>query len=311
MMNENDNEHKHNDHYFQEIPNDQVMKSLQKGKRKAFFSNAMVTSAFILMILPICAVFTVIFYGWGITESRGNNFLKVVENTVAMTEPNMLVDVDHITYDLGLFSMTGTFDVYKQIGSSSTHVTTESHAMWFNKIDQPRRTGKQADYFTHPDEQLTLNKHSVDKRLPKLPEGTVAEMFISLEDSYTEEDIDALFREFDVEVVWYAVSDGKTNGDRQLIGYPAEDGVIDSSFNEKQDNQQQFIDGLHFLSNYEEQVETISSLDVKEIIDYIEQNKAEIYGVVLTGPTKEFLDLDELAEVRDYKLGDVALWNWE
>src|SRR5690625_3906348 len=110
-----------------EDPNDLIVRSLNKSKRKEIVTNAIATSAFILMILPICAIFTFIYYGYGISESRGNHFLKVIEHTIAITEPNLLVDTENISHEIDLFSMTGVVDLYKQVGSKSKLMNTTSY----------------------------------------------------------------------------------------------------------------------------------------------------------------------------------------
>lgn len=43
---------------------------------------------------------------------------------------------------------------------------------------------------------------------------------------------------------------------------------------------------------------------------YIKDNGIQVYGVVVTGPTKELLKLQNLGSVHSPALGDVGLWNW-
>lgn len=299
---------------FSNHANHHIIRSLNKSKRKAIITNASITSTFILMILPICALFTIIYYGYGWKESRGNEFLQTVADTVAITEPNLLVDVNDITHEIDLFSMTGTFNLYKQIGSDHKLAHINNYRLWLNQIDQPKRMLGNGSYFVHPSQSLGISqKNSVNRKLQKLPEGTVSEIFISFDSMYNEKEIKDLFSEFDMELIWFAVNiKEEIDNHHKLIGYPTKIGDINSSFNRKKDNQEQLTEVLEFLSQHEKWInEMTNDLNIKKAIDYIEQNGVEIYGVAATGPTKEFLKISELKEVRDYGLGDVELWNWE
>lgn len=299
---------------FSKDSNTQIIRSLNKSKRRAIFTNATITISITLLILPIFTIFTLIYYGYGFDESRGNEFLKVVESTISITEPNLIVDGDHINHDIDLFSMTGDFQLYKKVGLENKFVRTESYKLWFSQLDQPKKILGQNNYFIHPSQPLNIpNKDSVNQILQKLPEGTVSEMFISFDSLYHEKDIKNIFNDFDVELIWYAVSIEDHVGEyNQVIGYPAQTRNINSSFNEEKSNQEQLSNVLQFLSKHENWVEAITkNLNIKEVKEYIDHNGIQIYGATVTGPTKEFLNIGELKEIREYHLGDVELWNWK
>src|SRR5690625_1937214 len=93
--------------------NERITRSLNKSKRRSLIANGIVSCAFILMILPVCAMITFIYYGYGMGESRGNEFVKVIEGTIAITEPNAYAE--RIIHEVGVFSMTGFVD---KIGSA-------------------------------------------------------------------------------------------------------------------------------------------------------------------------------------------------
>lgn len=300
-------------------PNSRLMKSLNKGKRKAIFTNAVITLSLILMILPICAVFTFTYYGYGIKDSHGNRFLEVVEDTIAITEPNTLVDISNVRDEIKLFSMTGHFDLYKQIGHQESYIRTEELTLWFNSIDQPKRIKKiknEDKHFVHPNE-LTVSNNDIKTTLQNLPNGTVSEVYISLDSMYDEEEVKKLFDNIDLEILWYAVDTGfenEVNGKAiySPIGYPAKPGNINSSFNDKEENQKQFLDVLDSLNEYEDWTEkiAINELNIKDKANYIQNNGIGIYGVVVTGPTKELLKVNDIKAVTSQYLGGVELWNW-
>lgn len=295
-------------------PNKKHMKSLNKGKRKAIISNALMTIALILMILPVCTIFSFVYYGYGIADSRGNDFIQVAADTISITEPNATVDFQNIRTSVGLFSMQGHFDIYKQIGNSQKHLRTDSLTLLLNKVDQPERLKNSNEVkFSHPD-CTAVSTNNVNKSLQNLPNGTVSEIFVSLDTFYSEEEINDLFSNVDLEILWYAVNTGIEDDSNHVpIGYPALDGDINSSFNSKEENDKQFIEVLNFLSKYQDWTEIITknkSLNITENANFIDENGIEIYGVVVTGPTKELLKLNEIPAVTNQYLGGVELWNW-
>lgn len=298
-------------------PKNVHMKTLNKGKRKAIIFNALMSLALILMILPICTIFSFMYYGYGFADSRGNNFIQVAADTISITEPNATVDFENIRSSIGLFSMEGQFDIYKQIGSTYEHVRTDNLTLFLNTVDKPERLKSSVQpKFLHPDHS-SLVTNSINQQLRNLPDGTVSEIFVSLDSFYSEDEIESLFSDIDLEVLWYAVNTGRIENPEDPndmpIGYPALTGDINSSFNNKEENSKQFIEVLNNLSKYKDWAETITknkSFDIHEITKYIDENGIEIYGVVVTGPTEELLKLDEINEVTNQELGGVELWNW-
>ncbi len=78
---------------------------------------------------------------------------------------------------------------------------------------------------------------------------------------------------------------------------------------------QAFIDGLRYLTENEKiakrylyDIDRETSLSDR--LMYVEEHGVHTYGVVVTGPTKELLRLQENEQVHYVRLGDVDLWNW-
>ena len=46
-------------------------------------------------------------------------------------------------------------------------------------------------------------------------------------------------------------------------------------------------------------------------IDYVKEHGVNIYGAVVTGPSKEILKLREEPWVSAVYVGEVKLWNWD
>ena len=51
-------------------------------------------------------------------------------------------------------------------------------------------------------------------------------------------------------------------------------------------------------------------LDLSKRIKYLESNGFQHYGVVITGPTKEVLKLQEETWVGELVVDEVSFWNW-
>ena len=48
-----------------------------------------------------------------------------------------------------------------------------------------------------------------------------------------------------------------------------------------------------------------------ERIEYLKSHGVNIYGMVVTGPTKELLKLKENTWIASIRLGEVRLWDWD
>ena len=49
---------------------------------------------------------------------------------------------------------------------------------------------------------------------------------------------------------------------------------------------------------------------LEDRIAYMKENGVNMFGVVVTGPTKEILKLKDEQWVGGMKVGEVRLWNW-
>lgn len=51
-------------------------------------------------------------------------------------------------------------------------------------------------------------------------------------------------------------------------------------------------------------------LNLDKRYQYIKDNGVKVYGMVITGPSKELLKLQNSPNVRYATLGDIEVWNW-
>lgn len=182
--------------------------------------------------------------------------------------------------------------------------------------------------------------------LEKLPEGTVTEAFVSLDKRYTTDELLQKFNGKNMTPVWFAAYTGQERklGVAELVmnpvGFPAyplwhaEDMQVTSRSEEKRGwfgktvmessispgiqtygdgsvRDKNFLDTLHLLQKYPTITNRLAPwLPLEPTITYLEANGVKLYGVVVTGPTKELLKLKEEQWVSSIRVGEVRWWNW-
>lgn len=72
---------------------------------------------------------------------------------------------------------------------------------------------------------------------------------------------------------------------------------------------------MRVLSIHKKTVSKIAALPEKELnlnkrYKYVKDNGVKVYGIVITGPSKELLKLQNSPHVRYATLGDIEVWNW-
>lgn len=72
---------------------------------------------------------------------------------------------------------------------------------------------------------------------------------------------------------------------------------------------------MRILSTHTETVSKIAIIPEKELkldkrYQYVKDNGVKVYGMVITGPSKELLKLQNSPHVRYATLGDIEVWNW-
>ncbi|MFD1067807.1 anti-sigma factor [Oceanobacillus locisalsi] len=75
---------------------------------------------------------------------------------------------------------------------------------------------------------------------------------------------------------------------------------------------EQFFKVLAFLSDHEEMADkmTFGDMPAEDMLNYLEENGIHHYGVVVTGPTKELLELRDNDAISALQLDETRLWNW-
>lgn len=303
-------------------------KIIKTGKNNARLTNILISLAIILLILPILTLTTFMYYGFG---GKADRLIDVAAYTVYVTEPNISLKPTEIEDEIGLFSMHVLFDVYKRIGKEDYKAGDYDILFSLSQPDFPKKNdyldrpwpeipSKETERLLHPAAPIPFSVDEEWNKLNGLPDGTVAELYLSLSDLLGPDEI-SQFMPKDVEVRWLAVDTGleaEQQDEEGLpltpLGYPAQiDSTTWSPFNGREkSNQEIFLDLIHTLKKNEDvavKIARAKSLALKERIAYLEKNDIKIYGAVVTGPTPELRKLKDKKEIRAMKVGEVKLWN--
>ncbi|MDI2586192.1 anti sigma factor C-terminal domain-containing protein [Psychrobacillus sp. NEAU-3TGS] len=285
------------------------------------------TLTVILLIVPTCYMLTFGYYAFG---TKSTTLMDVASTTLYITEPNTTLEEMEFEMDFSLFSMDLSFEQYKQIGDE--FYPSKDYDLHFvlndlvnnkttSKLEKiyPQYPTQTNQWITHPNQSVEFNSDNEWRVLSGLPEETVVEAYISLDDLYLVQEVEDEMK--NVDVTWAAIYTGtedkmlSSDGDViSPIGYPVQpDQTYWSPFRDSESHEETFLKMLKNLQPYEDIAVEVSShknLELEERIHYIEKNGYKTYGVVVTGPKSEIQSLREIGMVRYLKLGEVKLWNW-
>lgn len=314
-------------------------KIIKRGKWKARMNT--VFSVLVIFILVTWAgnIFNSVYFGEG-DPSRADTYGDVASFAIMVTHPNVSV---HVTGSMaGYFSYEFTGEMKKQIGSERYTI---------GQFELPFRLGlpgilqmKWSDdhpktgYFNSPDNPVDMDMQHDWNKLEKLPEGTVAETYLSFDQYFTTDEILKHFEGKNLEPVWFAVDAGQQES-YDPIGFPYQpmwhhdDLTIISHKEEKtrfgktvlqsgtypavddygssELRNENFIKTLRLLRDYPTIASKVNPfVKFDQITEYVETNGVKIYGAVVTGPTKELLKLKKESWVKGIQVSDARLWNW-
>ncbi|AIQ34309.1 hypothetical protein R50345_06570 [Paenibacillus sp. FSL R5-0345] len=323
-------------------------KIIRWGKWRARISNTLTVISAFLIFLIISSVITAIFYSTG---ERGETYSDVVSSAIAVSQPNTIV---HLSSGTGpFFSMNLTSKIEKQVGDEQITVGDYSMKLLFgwarlynySWTDDSRSVGY---YFVYPQENQSAT-NSMDnsnewERLEKLPEGTVAEAYLSFDQFFTTDELLKKFEPKNLQPLWFAADTGPRtrqpvvndplgfpympiwhDDDMKVIqeskekrgwfgGVTSRSSVSPSveSYGDGELRNANFLKTLHLMQEHKSIADrVIPFIDLDDSISYLEKNGVRLYGAVVTGPVKELLKLKEETWVSDLHVGEVRLWNWQ
>lgn len=336
------------------LPEDKMHKRekklLRRGKWKLRFGTVLTLISLFIWFTFLSSIGTAVFYSAG-SPGFGDTDRDVVESAFAVAYPNMSIS---LSSDAGpYFNMKVKSTVTKRVGAEYMEIGDFSASFLFNwmrlyDFSWSDSKAGQSRLFQYPGSS-GFSSDQEWKQLEKLPEGTVAEAFVSYNRLYTTDEILQQFKGKSMDPVWFAVDNGDATNKRgrddngivrSPIGFPTrpvwhpDEGNVSNRSQQKTGfvtmtttslttypaldvygsgdiRDENFIKTLRILAKHKYITKRlIPFVDMKATLDYVEKNGVKIYGAVITGPTKEILKLKNDPEVSGIQVGKVTLWNW-
>lgn len=322
---------------------------LKKGKWKARLQTAFTVLGLFIMFTIISSILTAVYYSWG-NPDRVDVFRNVIDYTLTVTDPYGYLGATS-TNSTTYFGLEATRDIRKSVGNETIKIGDLEVNFLFSLMTVPEKTSMGAEtqsspVFVYPGNEA--ENTSEWEKLENYPEGTVVSAYISFDELLETKEVEQLFSDKDMNLLWLAVDTGVEATDDRYhgiiidpVGFPShpiwhdddmilqsreeETGLFGSgttsesyqspaySEGDQEILHEQFMKTLYFLSDHERKVNQLvfSGFEFQERINYLENNGIYHYGAVITGPTKEILDLQEESWARGIAVDEVAFWNWD
>ncbi|WP_379155246.1 anti-sigma factor [Paenibacillus sp. sgz5001063] len=328
-------------------PPGKAKKIIRRGKWKARIVNTITVLAALLAFTIISTIITALFYNSG---DRTDIYRDVVSSAIAVSRPNTAVNLSaNAKY---FFRMELTGRLQKQIGGELVDAGEYTQNYLFglsgpgmmNWTDM-RNAGN--TYFYYPDKAAGSGSRVDDRaewtKLQKLPEGTVAEAYLSCDQLYPTDELLKKFEPLNLLPVWFAADIGPLSGgtvattplgfpympiwqesdakvvqeskkktgwfssvSSRSVAYPSVEAYGDGKL--RNDN---FIKTLQLLQQHKSLARKAAPMiQVDGALNYLQEHGVQLYGAVVTGPVKELLKLKEEPWVSNIRIGEVRLWNW-
>jgi|GEM_PF-2097209 len=322
------------------IPNDkEVEKALIKARKKLIAKISIKVTGVILA--AACILFLVV---PGILNmTRMLNLSKYSRALVDLTQFSQPVNVGgygNSFKGLQFYSTTLSAFTYEEIGTEkkpAAPIEAKLSLLTGNMIYKDFK----GPSFIHPEispEGSYLDEASPEKAkkiLTKNGDNTVAKINLSLSKIINLKEIEKLLNDYDVKITWMAVECGEENfkpknmsmGQNQYIqwGIPGTLFIrepdmhsIELNKNNIKEYSEKVIEEMTWLSNNKKYVKNDTELMKDNSINngvgskaaYVVKNGLKIYGLQLTGPTKELLKLQDSLDIRFENVTDIDFWFW-
>ncbi|MBS9801659.1 sigma-M negative effector [Bacillus cereus] len=236
------------------------------------------------------------------------------------------------------FRTENEMDLYKTVGKKEIPIGTVTTRSFLSSVTVSNPSWENKPYskklsFVHPKikEEASLKESSkkVWDTLGKIHEGTVAEVAISFDKAYTLQEVESiLYSAFEAQEMpptplWYALDTGqeRINEDDfilhsgEIIGFREHINLPENEAKRPKTKEDEVIEMMRILSINKETVSKTTQTPEKELnldkrYQYVKDNGVKVYGIVITGPSKELLKLQNSPHVRYATLGDIEVWNW-
>lgn len=331
------------------LPDDMQTRILKRGKWRNRWTAFLITiTTLILVVLAFTGYMfsnTIFVTRW--FEPNTREALRVTADIIQFTKPG--ITAADSTGKNNIFSWTITFKLNEQVGRGERTVGNFQDNFIFSKL-----TGKMnwnngqhrtPFYFRYPGGTFpegtgqSLNPNGW-KTLQKLPEGTVAQLAISLDRPMTHDEYFSLIKKYDVTTVWLAVDTGiekDLSSRNQFLGNGLVFGYAPNAMNysdngssagftiqtngEGERRAHAYINEMQYLLTHQKWSNTllatmqidpqVRDVTLEQRYRFLQKNGVKLYGAVLTGPTKELLKLQKETEVNTPFVGSIDWWNWD
>ncbi|NEU29224.1 hypothetical protein GN156_00300 [bacterium LRH843] len=332
-----------------QINEEKQKKILRSSKWKARFQTAFFAFSMLIIVTVVSIVLTAIYYSWG-EPDRIDVFRTVIDHTLTVTEPyGDIGGTNSNSKSFFRMEMTRNLNKRvgrEQIKVGEMKVNFLFSLMGFPERNDLGKISQDQPAFTYPG---SGDRGMSDwDTLANLPEGTVVSAYLSFNELMDTNEVFSHFSGKDLDIVWLAVDtgvegiDGRDHGvifdpvgfpsypiwheedmkldfrEEQkgfLFGKIVSEGHSSPEYNEGDSNvlHTQFLKTLMFLEKHEKKANKLYSghrLNLGERIDFLETNGIKHYGVVVTGPTKEVLELRDEKLISSVEVDEVEFWNW-
>jgi hypothetical protein len=307
-------------------------KIIKKSKWKARLLNAIIVLGLLNILLITSRTLTSSYYKSG-DPNRTTLYINAIRAAVETTIPN--AKIGGSTFKAGPFLSSEIGLKYsKKVGTEEISQGDVTLKFLFNKpsiiTDMPSKPsifyGYSAASELNGGENTPADLEGTPwNRLAKLPEGTVAEANITFNKLYETDEVLEMFKNKNLKLLWLAVYTGvQKEPNTYYIGFPHKDDfrqmrknspwpIETIAFYEKGKlRNEYFIKTLEYLNEYKDIARQVDSMpDYQAALDYVNKNGVKIFGVAITGPTKEILKLKDEGLVRAISVGEARLWNWD
>nr|WP_285846821.1 anti sigma factor C-terminal domain-containing protein [Priestia koreensis] len=294
----------------------QTEKILKRAQKSLFFRNAIIAVSIILIILPLLTMLSVVYYGVGGENGRGNDIIKTVTIMSEITQPNVQVNSNTIEHEIFPFNLNISVHKYSTSNSEKQYLGEDRYQFFFDKLynqqSDYRDTSYSADtlkhYFVHPKSSYSMKNEA--KKIEQLPKGLPIEVNVSLNRDYSSEEINQLFNSYSIS--WYAVDTGiesklKTDWDLNqtpVMGIPTQGKTVKLTKKQYKD----FISDLTFLNEREKLASSLTpykDLKLQTRIKELKKRKDfNIYGFTMTTTPDQIAALKAKKEVKQITLLD-------
>ena len=320
---------------------DQLVK---KGKRRSRVGNLAWTLGGLLILFIIANIITVLYFGNG-DDSRIGRYSEAMQVGFAMTTPNVSARSGgtNISFPTADFE----WQIMRQIGDDRLVEGRIHGGFFFSRpnISIERNINNNWTTILFPDDEDANEYQDLSgfDRLEQLPDGTMAELYLSFTELVNMAEVFERFRSRDVDLRWMGIDAGPNywNENRVVLGIPHDGFGLnqDMEWFEEDDpvrtglfttttgrsgmrvhaqpygdidfREGEFLNALEIMENHSNiSRQFLWHHDLSDVRQYIEENGIQIVGVVITGPTTELRTFVDESWINHAMLGEVRFLNW-